>query len=843
MRKNLADTWGTQWEPFDVHDVRAFKRLIVNKLKARLAKDPRHATKYDRFLCVAYAVADHLVERWVTTQEMYHRENPKRVYYLSMEFLLGRTLESALLNLGLYDTAKQALAELGVELADLLEQEAEPGLGNGGLGRLAACFMDSLATLGVPAHGYGLRYEYGLFEQKIEHGRQVEASDHWLAMPNPWEVARPELTHLVRFGGRTVRHADLDGRIHHEWVDTESVIASPYDTPVPGYDTETTNTLRLWTARATKGFDFACFNSGDHLAACVQDTRAENITRVLYPNENCGVGRELRLQQEYFLVSASIQDIAARYKRHNDDWRLFPDKVAIQLNDTHPALAIPELLRILLDEEGLEWETAWDICVRTFGYTNHTTLPEALEEWPVAILERLLPRHLEIIYLINHHFLKTVARQYPGDIEPLRRMSIIAEDGVKRVRMASLAVVGSHKVNGVAELHTRLLKEVLFPDFYALWPEKFTNKTNGITPRRWLRKANPGLSGLINETIGDAWVKDLARLRELEPFADDPAFQQRWRAVKQANKVPIMREVEAAQGIILRPDAIFDVQVKRIHEYKRQLLFGLYMVAGYLRLKEEPKRPWVPRAFLVSGKAAPGYYMARLIIRFINSIADMINRDPAVRDLIRVSFLPNYRVSLAEKLIPAADLSEQISTAGREASGTGNMKLALNGALTIGTLDGANIEIMEEVGAENIFIFGHTADEVMAMRRQGYDPTAFIAESPLLAQTLRLLACDFFSPGEPGLFRPLYDALVCWDEFFLMADFDQYVAAQDRVSEAFLNPARWTRMSILNVARCGKFSSDRTILDYARDIWDVKGLDISPHKATHLRRELGVGSN
>ena len=841
MQQHLVETWNTQWEPFDVGDVKAFKRLVVNKLKARLAKDPRHATKYDRFLCLAYAVADHLVERWVTTQELYHRENPKRVYYLSMEFLLGRTLENALLNMGLYDTAKQALDELGVELADLLEEEADPGLGNGGLGRLAACFMDSLATLGIPAHGYGLRYEYGLFEQRIEHGRQVEAPDHWLAMSNPWEVARPELAYTVRFGGRMVHPPAFGDRA--VWVESDSVIASPYDTPIPGYNTETTNTLRLWTARATRGFDFACFDSGDHLAACVQDTRAQNITRVLYPNENCGVGRELRLQQEYFLVSASIQDIAARFNRHNDDWREFPEKAAIQLNDTHPALAIPELLRILLDEEGLSWETAWDICVRTFGYTNHTILPEALEEWPVEMLERLLPRHLEIIYLINHHFLKDIARRFPGDIDRLRRMSIIAEDGVKRVRMAYLAVVASHRVNGVAELHSRLLKEVLFPEFYEVWPERFTNKTNGITPRRWLRKANPALSDLITEAIGDAWVKDLDGLRALEAFADDPAFQARWRAVKQANKAPIMREVEATQGLILRPDAIFDVQVKRIHEYKRQLLFGLYMIASYLRLKEAPGQPWVPRVFLVGGKAAPGYDMAKLIIHFINRIADMVNRDPMTRDILRVCFLPNYRVSLAEKLIPAADLSEQISTAGREASGTGNMKFALNGALTIGTLDGANIEIMQEVGPENIFIFGHTTDEVMAMRRQGYDPNRFIADSPLLAQVLRLLECDFFSPGEPGLFRPLYDALTGRDEFFLMADFDQYVAVQDWVSESFLDPAGWTRKSIVNVARCGKFSSDRTIRDYACDIWGVQRLEESAGDASDLRRELGIGTN
>jgi starch phosphorylase len=667
----------------------------------------------------------------------------------------------------------------------------------------------------------------------------VEAPDHWLAMPNPWEVARPELTFPVRFGGRTVHAGASDNA---EWLDTESVLATPYDTPIPGYDTETTNTLRLWTARATKGFDFACFDSGDHMAACVQDTRAENITRVLYPNENCGVGRELRLQQEYFLVSASIQDIMARFKRHNTDWRELPDKATIQLNDTHPSLAIPELLRILLDEEGLAWETAWDICVRTFGYTNHTILPEALEEWPVELLQRL-PRHLEIIYLINHHFLKDIARRFPGDIDRLRRMSIIAEDGVKRVRMACLAVVASHKVNGVAELHSRLLTTVLFPEFYEVWPERFTNKTNGITPRRWLRKANPGLSSLITEAIGDGWVKDLDQLRGLERFADDPAFQERWRAVKQANKIPILREVEASQGLILRPDSIFDVQVKRIHEYKRQTLFGLYMIASYLRLKENPAHPPVPRTFLVGGKAAPGYYMAKLVIHFINRIADMVNRDPGTRDLIRVSFLPNYRVSLAEKLIPAADLSEQISTAGREASGTGNMKFALNGALTIGTLDGANVEIQEEVGAENIFIFGHTTDEVFSLRQSGYNPRDYIAESPLLQQVLNLIDCNFFSPSEPGLFQPLLDSMRNWDEYFLMDDFDPYIAMQDKVSETYLHKDQWTRMSILNVARCGKFSSDRTINEYVRTIWGAQPLEMPAYTAEDLRRELGVGAN
>ncbi len=841
--KTRGETWSVQWEPFDVDDVQAFKRLIINKLRSRLAKDPTHATPYDQFLCTAYAVVEHLVDRWVATQEMYHRDNVKRVYYLSMEYLLGRTLETSLHNLGLFDTCKRALDDLGVELTDLLERETDPGLGNGGLGRLAACFLDSMATLGIPSHGYGLRYEYGLFEQKIEHGRQIEGPDHWLALPNPWEVARPETIYTVRFGGRTEERVDSRGNRHTQWVDTEAVLASPYDTPVPGYQTATVNTLRLWTARATEEFNLACFNNGQHVMACEQNVRAENITRVLYPNENCGVGKELRLQQEYFLVSASIQDIVHRFKRHDDDWSRFPDQVAIQLNDTHPALAIPELLRILLDEEGLRWEKAWDICTRTFAYTNHTILPEALEEWPTALLERLLPRHLEIIYVINHYFLKGIARRYPGDTDRLRRLSIIAEDGVKRARMAYLAVIGSHSVNGVAALHTHLLKEHLLHDFFEIWPEKFNNKTNGITPRRWLRKANPALSNLITEAIGDGWMKDLSQLRGIERFADDPAFQEEWRQVKQACKRPIIRRVQETQGLVLRPDSIFDVQVKRMHEYKRQLLFTLYIIASYLRLKEQSDLPWVPRTFLIGGKAAPGYDMAKLIVLFINRVADMINNDPAVKDQLSVAFMPNYRVSLAEQLIPAANLSEQISTAGREASGTGNMKFALNGAVTIGTLDGANVEILQEVGAENIFIFGMTADEVLALKQRGYWPCEYLAKSPELQRVLHLLECNFFSPGEPGLFRPIYESLICWDEYCLIADFNAYLATQDQVSQAFLDQQRWTRMSILNTARSGLFSSDRTITEYARDIWHVRTTPLPQANLNDLRRTLGVQTN
>ena len=810
----------------DAAEVRAFREAIEKNLECRQAKDPAHATQYDYFLCAAYAVSEHLVADWVKTQKAYHLANPKRVYYLSLEYLLGRSLGNSLINLGMYDICKAALAEMDLDLDEILEAEMEAGLGNGGLGRLAACFLDSMATLGIPAHGYGIRYDFGLFHQKIVDGRQVETPDHWLALPSPWEVPRPATKYSVRFGGRTCR-LDADGRLKCEWMETGEVLAVAYDLPIPGYQTETVNTLRLWTARATEEFNFEFFNNGEYISAVENKIQSENITRVLYPKDDSYHGKELRVKQEYFLVSASMQDIVARFKRHNSSWETFPDKVAIQLNDTHPALAVPELMRILIDEEGLTWETAWPLCQQTFAYTNHTILPEALEEWPVALLERLLPRHMEIIYLINHYFMRDVARRYPGDVERLGRMSIIAEGGEKRVRMAFLAVVGSHMVNGVAELHSRLLRDKLLRDFSEFYPERFTNKTNGITPRRWLRKANPALSTLITEAIGDEWVRDLDHLRALEPLADDAAFRQEWRRIKTACKAPLIDRVFREHGLVLRPDSLFDVQTKRIHLYKRQLLFALYIVATYLRIKENPAMVTVPRTCIIGGKAAPGYFQAKLVIHLINRIADMVNSDPEVRDMLRVVFLPNYCVSLAEQLIPAANLSEQISTAGREASGTGNMKFALNGALTIGTLDGANVEILEEVGKENIFIFGLNAEEVVAMRAEWYDPCGCIAHSPVLQRVMQLLECDFFSPGEPGLFRPIFDEFVHYDEFFLMADFDAYLAAQDAVSAAYCDEIAWTRKSILNVARCGKFSSDRTIAEYASDIWHASPCPVS----------------
>jgi starch phosphorylase len=816
---------------FKGNDVNSFKISVLNNLEYRLAKDQYSATGYDKFLSTAYAVLERMIERWITTQQAYHNANPKRVYYLSMEYMLGRSLENSLINLGLYEVARKALAEAGIDFETIREYEADAGLGNGGLGRLAACFLDSLATLGYPANGYGIRYDFGLFNQKIVGGRQVETPDHWLALPNPWEIERPEYRFRVRFGGAVEHRGNGSARSKSTWWGGEEVVAMPYDTPIPGFMTNTVNTLRLWSARATEEFNLDYFNRGDYINAIEDKVVSENISKVLYPSDNFFEGKELRLKQEYFLVSASMQDIIRRYKADNKDLRRFPDKVAIQLNDTHPALAIPELMRILVDDEGMDWDTAWDITVRTFGYTNHTVLPEALEEWPVTLLEKNLPRHLEIIYLINHYHLKDVARRYPGDVDRLTRTSLIAEDDPKRVRMAYLAVVGSHSVNGVAELHSRILKESLLKDFHEMWPERFNNKTNGITPRRWLKVANPRLAELITSAIGDAWVRDLERLRDLEKFADDKEFQKKWRDVKRANKVRLAEAVWHEDWIEISADSLMDIQVKRIHEYKRQLLFALFMIHNYLTLKEKPSSRAVPRTCIVGGKAAPGYARAKLIIHLINNIADIINNDPSVNAHLTVVFLPNYRVTLAERLIPAADISEQISTAGMEASGTGNMKFALNGAVTIGTLDGANVEILEEVGKENIFIFGLTADKIAELRQAGYDPQAYIDASPSLRKVMRLLETDFFSPGEPGFFKPLYEELITKDAFFLMADFDAYVAAHKAAEEAYKDKARWTRMSILNVARCGKFSSDRTIRQYAEDIWGVQPLEIQGDKA------------
>jgi len=809
------------------YDAEALEAAILCNLEYRLAKDQYSATNYDRFLSTAYSIVERLVERWIATQQTYHNKNPKRIYYFSMEYLLGKSLENSLINLDLYDVCREALEELDMDLEEIRNYEADAGLGNGGLGRLAACFLDSMATLCYPAQGYGIRYNYGLFHQKIVDGNQVETTDSWLSLPSPWEIERPEYNFKVRFGGTVEHIKDAFGREKANWYGGEEVIAIGYDIPVPGYKVNNVNTLRLWSARASEEFNFESFNVGEYISACEQKLVSENITKVLYPNDNFFEGKELRLKQEYLLVSTSLQDIIRRYRKENTDVRNLHKKVVIQLNDTHPALAIPELMRLLIDEHEIDWKTAWTVTTHTFAYTNHTVLPEALEEWPIELFEKLLPRILEIIYLINHNLIHEISVAYPNDRSRIARMSIIAEGGYRRVRMANLAVAGSYSVNGVAELHSKLVREKLLKDFYQMWPEKFNNKTNGITPRRWMRVANPSLAELITETIGDGWLKDLDRLRDLEKVADDPEFQRKWQEIKLSCKQKLTASIWNEEWLEIHPATMIDVQVKRIHEYKRQLLFALFMIAKYIELKEDPSSRIVPRTCIVGGKAAPGYDRAKLIIKFINSIAEIVNSDSTVSSYLRVLFLPNYRVSLAEKLIPAADLSEQISTAGKEASGTGNMKFALNGAVTIGTLDGANVEILEEVGEDNIFIFGLTEKEVSSLKNNGYDPNEYIKKSPVLQKVMNLIGTNFFCPDEPDLFRPIYDELVNNDEYFLMADFDAYLAAQTAVEKAYIDKSLWTRMSILNVARCGKFSSDRTIVEYAKDIWDIEPMPIS----------------
>ncbi|OGK82926.1 MAG: glycogen phosphorylase [Candidatus Rokubacteria bacterium GWC2_70_16] len=808
-------------------DPDSLQRAFVHHLECSLAKDEYTATERDRYVSFALAVRDRMVERWIRTQQTYYRQDPKRVYYLSLEFLTGRTLGNALLNLGLEDAGRQALEGLGLDLAVIEETEWDAGLGNGGLGRLAACFLDSMATLELPGYGYGLRYEYGIFRQRIVGGDQVEAPDTWLRYGNPWEIARPEYLYPVKFYGRVRQWVDERGALRHDWVDTQDVMAMAYDTPVAGYRNSTVNTLRLWSARSTREFDLEHFNYGDYERAVMDKNQSENITRVLYPNDNFFVGRELRLRQQYFFVAATLQDILRRYRKTHATLEAFPRKSAIQLNETHPALAIPELMRLLVDGEGMGWDAAWDIAVRTFAYTNHTVLPEALERWPVSLVERVLPRHLEIVYEINRRFLGAVEERYPGDVERLRRMSLIEEGEEKRVRMAHLAIAGSHAVNGVSAVHTRILREEVFRDFAQLWPERFSNKTNGITPRRWLRKCNPALARLISERIGEGWVTDGTLLRRLEPLADDPAFQAAWRRVKRENKERLARHIETESGVRVSPDSLFDCQVKRIHEYKRQLLNALHVLACYHRIKADPARDWVARTVIFGGKAAPGYSQAKLIIRLITALADRVNADPEVGDRLKVVFVPNYGVSLAELIIPAADLSEQISTAGTEASGTSNMKFAMNGTLTLGTLDGANVEIRDEVGEDNVFIFGLRVEEVRALRHAGHDPWRHYRSEPELRRALDVIAEGQLGPGGPGALRPVVDALLSGgDPYLVLADYADYAACQERVAAAWRLPARWTRMSILNCARSGRFSSDRTVSEYAREIWGAAPVPI-----------------
>ena len=783
--------------------------------------NPDGATQYERYLALAYAVRDRMTERWVRTQETYRHQDVKKVYYLSLEFLMGRTLGNAMLALDLEAEAAKALSELGISLEELREAEEDAGLGNGGLGRLAACFIDSMATLRIPATGMGIRYEYGMFNQTIENGEQVERPDNWLRRPNPWEVMRMRDMVLVPFKGHVEEYREPNGRVRRQWVTRDHVMAVPYSTPVPGYRNGTVNTLRLWSARSADEFGLEYFNNGDYLRALAETSLDESISKVLYPNDKSANGKELRLKQQYFLCCAALHDALRAFEKNNGkNFALLPDKVAFQLNDTHPAVAIPELMRILVDDEGMEWDKAWAITTKVFAYTNHTLMPEALERWSVSLFEHLLPRHLEIIYEINAQFLRQVSLRWPGDVDRLRRMSLIEEGGEKMVRMAYLCIVGSHAVNGVAALHSELLKSSLFKDFHELWPEKFNNKTNGVTPRRWLLKANPELSKLITGKIGDKWPADLDRLRGLEKWADDKAFQKAWRDIKRNAKVRLAAIVRDAQGIEIDPDSLFDVQVKRIHEYKRQLLPLLHAIHLYNRIKAGD-RTMVPRTIVIGGKAAPGYWMAKQIVKMINYVGSTINSDPDTKGLLRLVFLVNYRVSLAEKVFPASDLSEQVSTAGTEASGTGNMKFALNGALTVGTLDGANVEIREEVGAENFFLFGMTVEEVEALKKQGYRPWEVYESNPELRKVIDLVSSGFFSPTTPDAFKPVVESLLGVDPYMVLADFADYLAVQQKVEETYRDQAKWTRMSILNVARMGKFSTDRTIAEYNRDIWNA----------------------
>ena len=798
------------------------QRSFLRHLQYTLVKDKYSATKADLYLALAYAVRDVLVERWLDTQQSYYINDAKRVYYISMEFLMGRTLGNSLINLGIMEEWQTALTQMGIDVEELQEKEWDAGLGNGGLGRLAACFLDSMATMSLPAYGYGIRYEFGMFFQKIIDGAQSEFPDNWLRYGNPWEFDRQEHLHQIKFGGRVVDYVDQDGARRCQWVDTSDVMALAYDFPVPGYGNDTVNTMRLWSAKSTRDFELGSFNQGNYIGAVESKMRTENISKVLYPADHMAEGKELRLRQEYFLSSATVKDIFYRFDKKHDDLKRLPEKVAIQLNDTHPTLAIPELIRILLDEKQLSWEDAWQIAVNTFAYTNHTVLPEALETWPVQTLEKILPRHLQIIYGINQAFIGQIAERFPGDSDRLRRMSIIGEEGEKHVRMAHLAIVGSHSVNGVSALHSGILKNDLFRDFYQLWPERFNNKTNGITQRRWLKYCNRWLADLISSRIGQGWVTDLDQLKKLIPLADDRDFQQQWIEIKHANKRRLADYIYNQNGIRVSPDSLFDCHTKRIHEYKRQLLNVLHVITRYNRIKANPGARFAPRTVIFGGKAAPSYFMAKLIINLINAVGKVVNNDPDLNGLLKVVFLGNYNVSLAEMIFPASDLSEQISTAGTEASGTGNMKYSLNGALTIGTLDGANIEIMEEVGRDNIFIFGLTADQVSGLKKAGYRPMDYYYRNPELKLALDMIGNGSFSPGQPDLFKPIVETLLGLDHYLLLADYASYIATQDEVDKLYQQPYEWARTSILNTAGMGKFSSDRTIAEYAREIWGIR---------------------
>ena len=805
------------------------KADLIHHLSITLGRNDLSISNRYRSLALAQTIRDRLMVHWKNTQAAYYDADCRRAYYLSLEFLMGRAMGNAVINLECLDVVKKAVSAVGASFEELIDEEADAGLGNGGLGRLAACFMDSCATLQLPVMGYGIRYEYGMFRQVVENGYQIEEPDHWLVHGSPWELVRPEYAAHVPFKGRSEFFSDQDGNVRVRWVNTENVVAMPYDVPVPGYNNGTVNTLRLWKAQAEEVFGLHDFNRGDYTTAVQMQNEAENISMVLYPNDQSENGKELRLRQQYFLASASLQDILRRWTAiHGEDFSKFAQKNVFQLNDTHPTVAVAELMRLLMDEHSLDWNSAWEITTKTMAYTNHTLLPEALEKWSLELFKTLLPRPLEIIMEINARFMRTVANKWPGDSERLSRMSIIEDGPTPHVRMAYLAIVGSFSVNGVAELHSQLIQEGLFHDFFELWPEKFNNKTNGVTQRRWLAWCNPALSKALNKHIGTEWITDLSQMRKLEAFADDKAFHKKWKTIKTENKQRLADLVQQECGVSFDVDALFDVQVKRIHEYKRQLLNILHVIHLYNRIKSGDTANWTKRCVLIGGKAAPGYAMAKRIIKLCNNVAQVINNDPAVGDLLKVAFIPNYRVSAMEIITPGTDLSEQISTAGKEASGTGNMKFMINGALTIGTLDGANIEMREEVGADHFFLFGLTADEVAA-KRADYNPQHEIENCPELAAVIDLLRSGHFNQCEPGIFEEILNSLTAWGDYWMTcADFASYIRAQEQAAALYQDQKSWIRSAILNSAASGKFSTDRTMQDYNKEIWKLKA--IKPRK-------------
>ncbi|HEY9641058.1 MAG TPA: glycogen/starch/alpha-glucan phosphorylase [Coleofasciculaceae cyanobacterium] len=806
--------------------VETLKRAFADNLFYVQGKFPATATSNDFYMALAYTVRDRLLQRWLTTSQTYAQNHVRLVCYLSAEFLLGPHLGNNIINLGIADHIRQAIEASGLNLQDLIAQEEEPGLGNGGLGRLAACYLDSLSSLEIPAIGYGIRYEFGIFDQEIRDGWQVEITDKWLQYGNPWEIARPEESFTVGFGGQTEAFTDPQGHYQVRWIPHQIVKGIPYDTPILGYRVNTANTLRLWKAEAPESFDFDAFNLGDYYGAVNQKVVSENLTKVLYPNDQKMQGKELRLEQQYFFVSCSLQDMIRIHLKRGGSLDTFHQFFAVQLNDTHPAIGVAELMRLLVDQHQMDWDRAWTITQNTFGYTNHTLLPEALEKWSLGLFRTLLPRHLEIIYEINRRFLDAVQLKFPQDEGRVARMSLIDETGDRYVRMANLAAVGSHAINGVAALHSKLLTQTILRDFYEFSPEKFSNKTNGVTPRRWLVLSNPRLTDLITRKIGDRWIKQLDDLQQIQAYVEDAEFRQEWRQIKHAVKSDLAAYIHQRTGIRVDPTSLFDIQTKRIHEYKRQHLNVLHIITLYNRLKQNPDLNLTPRTFIFGGKAAPGYYMAKLMIKLITSVGQVINQDADIRDRLKVVFLPDYNVTFGQRVYPAADLSEQISTAGLEASGTGNMKFSLNGALTIGTLDGANIEIREEVGAENFFLFGLSIEAVNALRVQGYNPWEYYCNNPTLKGAIDQIRSGYFSPNQPNLFVPLVDLLLNRDPYLLLADYQSYVECQDQVGRAYQDPDHWTRLSILNTARMGKFSSDRSIREYCQDIWHTQPVPV-----------------